>query len=94
MRFEPVRLERAAHVVGVAAVALPAANRQHEIDAVFVGELRQRKAILPAAGPALRHNSDGTAGRAVRAEEADLQFVIVVHRHAAVHGGLGPAVGL
>ena len=65
--------ERRLLVVGVAAVALPAADRQHEIDAGLVRHLRQAQIVGPGSGPALRHLGHGAARRAVRAEQPDLQ---------------------
>ena len=82
-------LQRRAHVVGVAAVALPAPDRQHELDAGLVGHAGEREVVLPVAGPALRHHGDRAAGRAVRAEQADLERVVGVHRHAVAHGEAG-----
>ena len=82
-------LERGAHVVGVAAIALPAADRQHELDAVRVAHPGEREIVLPVAGPALGHVSHAAAGGAVRAEQADLERVAAVHRHAVAHGRTG-----
>ena len=45
-------LQRLAVQIGVAAVALPAPDRQHEVDAGVVAHLGERKAILPARRPA------------------------------------------
>ena len=79
------RLQRRAVEIGVAAVAFPAADRQHEIDAGFVGHRAEREAIRPARGPALRRLGRGARRRAVRAEHADLERVGVVHRQALFH---------
>ncbi len=73
----------------VAAVALPAADRQDEVDAGLVGHLRERKAILPARRPALRHLGRRAARRAVDAEQAELQRVGVVHLEARALGRCG-----
>ena len=86
--------ERRAVKVGVAAIALPAADRQHEVDAGLVRHARELQAIRPAGRPPLRHLGGRAARRAVGAEDADLQRVGVVHRRAvgqrsstAQHGG-------
>ena len=79
------RLERRALVVGVAAVALPASDRQHEVDAGLVRHAHELEIVRPASRPALRHQRHGAAGRTVCAEQPDLELVGVVHR---------PAVGL
>ena len=65
--------QRLALVIGVAAVALPAAHRQHELDPDLVGQARQAQAVGPASAPALRDHRHGAAGRAIRAEQAELQ---------------------
>ena len=62
-------LERGTLIVGRAAIALPAADRQHEFDACPVGHLREPHAIGPAAGPSLRHHRDRPTGGAVGAEQ-------------------------
>ncbi|WP_258402141.1 hypothetical protein, partial [Pseudomonas aeruginosa] len=43
-------LERRTLIVGGTTIALPAADRQHELDPRPVGHLRQSDAIRPAAG--------------------------------------------
>ena len=78
-------LQRLAVQIGVAAVALPAADRQHEVDAGLVGHAGEREAVRPARRPALRHLGGRAAGRAVGAEQAELQRVGVVHRQAVAH---------
>ena len=75
-------LKRFAVQVGIAAVALPAADRQHEVDAGLVAHLGEREAILPARRPALRHLGGGAARRAVGAEQPELEGVGVVHVEA------------
>src|ERR1700692_2324741 len=72
--------------IGLAAVAFPARDRQHEVEACLVGELGQRQAILPARRPAFRHFGGRTAGRAVGAEQPDLERVVVIHGDARLHG--------
>ena len=52
-------------VIGVAAISLPASDRQHELDAGPVRHLRQSDAVGPTPGPALRHHRDRAAGGAV-----------------------------
>ena len=79
------RLQRLAVQIGVAAVALPAADRQHEVDAGGVRHAGEREAVRPARRPALRHLGGRAAGRAVGAEQADLERVGVVHRQAVAH---------
>ncbi len=46
-------LQRRALIVGVAAIALPAADRQHEFDAGLVGQLRKRRQSVQFPRPAL-----------------------------------------
>ena len=77
--------ERGAMEIGVAAVAFPAADRQHEIDAGVVRHTGEPQAIGPARRPALRHLGGGAAGRAVRAEEPDLERIGIVHGDALAH---------
>ena len=48
-------------VVGHTAIPLPAADRQHELDAGLVRHLRQGDAIGPTTGPPLGHHRDGAA---------------------------------
>ena len=69
-------------VSGVAAVALPAPDRQQEIEAGVVRHLA-RVAGCPANSPtSARAPGDRASRRAVRPEQADLESVRVVHRHA------------
>ena len=75
-------LERRTLIVGGTAIALPAADRQHELDARPIGHLRQPHAVRPAARPALRHHRDRSAGGAVGAEQTQLQPVGAAHRGA------------
>jgi hypothetical protein len=75
-------LEGGALVIGVAAIALPSADRQHELDAGGVRHPRQVQAIRPAAQPAFRHRRHRPAGRAVGAEQPELQPVATAHRGA------------
>ena len=77
-------LQRFALVVGVAAVALPAADRQHELDPHLVGQAREAQAVGPFAAPALRHHRHRAAGRAIRAEQPKLQRVAAVQREPLV----------
>ncbi len=74
-------LQRLAMHVGLAAVTLPAADRQDEVDAARVGHLGERKAILPARRPALRHLRRRASRGTIDAEQAELERVGVVHRH-------------
>ena len=48
-------LERMAVEIGIAAIALPARDRQHEIKPGLVGEPRQSETFRPVRRPALRH---------------------------------------
>ena len=87
--------QRRALIVGVAAIPLPAADRQHEVDTGLVRHLRQALAVRPAARPTLRHQGHGAAGRAVGAEQADLQLVVGVHGAARLRAMLaGRARGM
>src|ERR1700719_4848127 len=72
--------------IGLAAVTLPARDRQHEIEPRLVGEFRQRQAVLPARRPAFRLFGGRAAGRAVGAEQPDLERVVVIHGDARLHG--------
>jgi hypothetical protein len=72
-------LEGRALVIAVTAIALPAADRQHELDAEFVRHARQREAIGPAAGPTLRHHRHGAPRGAIGTEQAELQPVAASH---------------
>jgi hypothetical protein len=77
--------ERTAVKIGVAAIALPARDRQHEIEAGFVGKLRQRQTIGPACRPPLRNFGRRAAGRAIGAEQSDLERIAIVHGDAVLH---------
>ena len=78
------RFQRRALIISVAAVALPAPDRQEEIDAGVVRHDRELLVVGPAARPALGHQRHGAAGRAIGAEQADLQFIIAVHGAAGI----------
>ena len=56
------RFKRPAVKIGVAAVTLPARDRQHEIEAGLVREPGQSQAVGPTRRPALRHFGGGAAG--------------------------------
>ena len=73
-------LPRRALEIGLAAIAAPARDRQHEFDARPVDHLRQRKIVVPARIPALGHFGDRRAGRTIGREHAELQPVGVMHR--------------
>ena len=62
------RLKRAAVKIGIAAIALPARDRQHEIEPSLVTELCQLKTIRPARRPAFRHLGGRASRRAIGAE--------------------------
>jgi hypothetical protein len=78
--------ERFALIVSVAAVALPAADRQHELDAGGVGHLRQTQIVRPGPAPAFGDHGNGAAGGAVGAEQPQLESVRRVECRAV---GLG-----
>src|SRR5262249_21118276 len=76
------RLQGRTLIIGRAAIAFPATDRQHEFDARPVGHLSETDAIRPIAGPALRHHRDRPAGGAVGAEQTELESVVAAHRGA------------
>ena len=86
-------LERRALVVGIAAIALPAPDREQEIDADVVGHPGELEIVRPAPRPALRNQGDRASRRAVRPEQADLELVRIVHRHAIMAGRSGSEHG-
>src|SRR5262249_17288727 len=86
-------LERRALVVGIAAITLPAPDREQEVDADVVGHPGGLEIVRPAPGPALRNERDGPPRRAARREQADLEFVRSVHRHAIMAGWSGSEHG-
>ncbi len=73
------RLQRRALIIGVAAVALPAADREQKVDAGIVRHHRERLVVGPIARPAFGNQRHRAAGRAICAEQADLQLVVAVH---------------
>src|SRR5262249_54497625 len=81
--------DRGALVVGVAAITLPAPDREEEVDADVVGHPGELEIVRPAPGPALRNERDRPSRRAVRPEQADLELVRIVHRHAIMAGWSG-----
>jgi len=76
------RLQRGTLIIGLAAVALPAADRQHELDARPVGHLRESYAVCPPARPPLRHHRDRSTRGTVGAEQTQLEPVGAAHRGA------------
>jgi hypothetical protein len=54
--------------IGVPPVALPARDRQHEVDAGFVRHAGKPQAVRPARRPSFRHGRRGAARGAVRAK--------------------------
>src|SRR6185437_824084 len=78
-------LQGFALVVGVAAVTLPPADRQHELEAGLVGHARETQTIGPTAAPAFRDLRHGAARRTVGAEQAKLQIVAAVERQSIMH---------
>src|SRR5262249_9701270 len=79
-------LERGALVLGLAAIALPPPDRQHEVDAGVVRHADKPEIVGPRAGPALRHLGDRAPGRAVGAEQAELELVAAVQGHSVAQG--------
>jgi len=78
--------ERTPVKIRATAVALPARDRQHEIETSIVGQLRQRETVGPACRPALRDFGGRAARRAIGAEQSDLERVAIVHGDAVLHG--------
>jgi len=76
--------ERRSLIIGGPAISLPAADRQQKIDARLVRHQRQFLVIRPAARPAFRNERNGAAGRAISAEQADLQRVAAMHGAARI----------
>ena len=74
------RLEHALVEVGLAAVADPAGDREHEVDADPVGDPGQPEVVLPGPRPALRDGGDGQAAAAVGREQAEAEVVGLEHR--------------
>src|SRR5215467_15251638 len=85
-------LETGAMEVSLPTIALPAADREQEVDTALVGDAGHRQAVGPARGPAIGHRRCGPRAREVRAEQPDLEGVGVVHRLALLLGraGIGP----
>ena len=81
-------LEGCALVVGLAAIALPAPDRQHEIDAGLVGHTREPEIVGPGTRPSLRNLGDRAPRRAVGAEQAELEPVAAVHGHSVAQGSV------
>src|SRR5262249_3978008 len=79
-------LERGALVLGLAAIALPPPDRQHEVDAGVVRHADKPEIVGPRAGPALRHLGDRAPGRAVGAEQPELELVAAVQGHSVAQG--------
>ena len=69
------RLEAGVAHVRFAAVALPARDRQQEIEAGTVGEPRDIGNLVPAGPPPLRHLGDRDATVGVEPEQAELERV-------------------
>ena len=69
-------------MIGFAAIALPAPDRQHEVDAGCVGHLGELLAAVPIGRPALGKPRHRPAVRAIGAEQAELELVAVVHGNA------------
>ena len=82
--------------VGLAAITLPAADRQKEVDSRAVRLFGERQAIGPARAPALRQGRRRARGGAVRAKQPDLQRIGAPHGHAVGLGGraMGQGAGL
>ena len=71
--------QRRAMEIGVAAITLPARDRQHEIEARRIRHAGKRQAVGPVSRPPLRYRRGGAAGGAIGAEQPDLKGVPVVH---------------
>ena len=74
--------------VRLAAVADPAGDREHEVDARGVAQLREPQVVVPGRLPAILDLRHGHAGRAVRRERAELQ-VLAVEQALRQRGLLG-----
>ena len=77
----------------IAAIALPAPDREQEIDADVVGHPGELEIVRPTPRPALRNQRHRASRRAVRPEQADLELVRIVHRHAILSGRSGSEHG-
>src|SRR5262245_53734988 len=71
--------------IGIAAITLPAAYRQDEIDAGLIGHAGKVQTIQPTCRPALRHLGGRAAGGTIGSEHPDLEGVRVVHAEAVTH---------
>src|SRR5215467_7384260 len=80
-----LRLEGGAMEVGIAAIALPAAYWEDEIDTGLVRHARELQAIGPTCRPAFRHRGGRTTRGTVGPEHPDLERVRVVHVEARSH---------
>jgi hypothetical protein len=78
-------LESRAVKIRFAPVALPAADRQHEVDSGLVSHAGKAQAVRPARRPPLRHFGGRTSRRAVCPKNSDLERVAVVHGNPIVH---------
>ena len=72
------RLEGRALGVALALVAVPAADRQQELEAGLVGELRRLDVVVPGRVPALGRLGQAQPALAVHPEQAELELVLVV----------------
>src|SRR4029077_16065125 len=72
----PYPIQRASEIRSPA-VPDPTGALQQEFDTAFVGKLRQPDVVVPGIDPALGNFRDRHSARAVRREEAQLQFVVV-----------------
>src|SRR5215471_8697205 len=80
-----LRLEGRAMEVGIAAIALPAAYWEDEIDTGLVRHARETQAIGPTCRPAFRHRGGRTTRGTVGPEHPDLERVRVVHAEPLTH---------
>ena len=71
--------ERRAVMIGLAAIAGPAAKGQHELKPRRVGHLRDLDIVFPSRLPTLRHRRAGNAAGTVGGKYADLELVAVRH---------------
>src|SRR4029079_19732772 len=80
-------------VIGVAAITPPAPDREEKADAGDVCHARKLQVVRPTAGPALQQQRDRESRGAVRPEQANLELVRIVHRHAVLSGWSGSEHG-
>src|SRR5438093_6316158 len=80
-----LRFKSRAMEIGIAAITLPAAYRQDEIDAGLIGHAGEAQTIRPTCGPAFRHLGSRAARGTIGSEHPDLERVRVIHAEAVAH---------